>query len=330
VKFGLFLDMRNPPGWKRPWTEFYRSTLDRLAAAEQIGLESVWLSEHHFFEDGYLPQPLTMAAAVAARTSKVRIGTAIVLGALRHPIHLAEEAALVDVISGGRFELGLGAGYSVAEYGAFGVDLARRFSLTDDAVVHVREALANQVMPPPVQQPLPLWLGYQGPQGARRAGRLGVGLLSVHPELLEPYREGLTEGGHDPDSARMGGVQDIIVADDPEQAEARILPFYAHQLNTYRAIQPPRPDGRPLSPITVEKLAEGRQTTGRLPGLTVLTPADAVLELRRRLAGLPIEHVYAWASIAGMPDDLADRHVELWCTQVAPALRTGTGASDPV
>jgi len=145
VKVGLFLDLRNPPGWGRPWAQLYRDTLATVEAAERAGIDSVWLSEHHLFGDGYLPQPLTMAAAIAARTSRVRIGTAIVLAALRHPLHLAEQAAVVDVLSGGRLELGLGAGFSPAEYAAFGVDLTRRFRLTDEAFVAVREALANRV-----------------------------------------------------------------------------------------------------------------------------------------------------------------------------------------
>lgn len=324
MRVGLFLDLRNPPGWRRPWAGLYRDTLDRVQAAERAGIDSVWLSEHHLFDDGYLPQPLTLAAAIAARTSRVRIGTAIVLAALRHPLHLAEQAALVDVLSDGRLELGLGAGFSPAEYDAFGVDLAQRFRLTDEALVTVRDALANRVTPPPVQQPVPMWLGYQGPRGARRAGRLGAGLLSLLPELLEPYRAGLAEGGHDPDSARMGGMLDIIVADDPPAALAALLPYYAHQLNSYRAAATPLGD-TPPTPVTVDQLAAGRRGEGRIPGLTVLTPAEAVTAIGERTAGLPVQHVYLWASVAGMPDELADRHVELLCTQVIPALRAQSG-----
>lgn len=324
MKVGLFLDLRNPPGWRRAWAQLYRDTLETVETAERAGIDSVWLSEHHLFDDGYLPQPLTMAAAIAARTSRVRIGTAIVLAALRHPLHLAEQAALVDVLSDGRLELGLGAGFSPAEYDAFGVELTRRFRLTDEAFVAVRDALAGRVTPPPVQQPVPMWLGYQGPQGARRAGRLGAGLLSLLPELLEPYRAGLAEGGHDPDTARMGGMLDIIVADDPPSCLATLLPYYAHQLNSYRVAATPL-GGAPPVPVTAEQLAAGRRGEGRIPGLTVLTPAEAVAVIVERTAGLPVQHVYLWASVAGMPDELAGRHVELLCTQVIPALRAQSG-----
>jgi alkanesulfonate monooxygenase SsuD/methylene tetrahydromethanopterin reductase-like flavin-dependent oxidoreductase (luciferase family) len=324
VKVGLFLDLRNPPAWHRPWAQLYRDTLATVEAAEQAGVDSVWLSEHHLFDDGYLPQPLTMAAAIAARTSRVRIGTAVVLAALRHPLHLAEQAALVDVLSDGRLELGLGAGFSPAEYAAFGVDLTRRFRLTDEAFVAVRDALANRVMPPPVQARVPMWLGYQGARGARRAGRLGAGLLSLSPELHEPYRDGLIEGGHDPESARMAGMLDIVLADDPSSCLAALLPYYAHQLNSYRGAATPI-GITPPAPVTVEQLAAGRRGEGRIPGLTVLTPAEAVTAIGERTTGLPVEHVFFWASIAGMPDELAGRHVELLCTQVLPALRAQPG-----
>jgi alkanesulfonate monooxygenase SsuD/methylene tetrahydromethanopterin reductase-like flavin-dependent oxidoreductase (luciferase family) len=83
MKVGLYFDLRNPAQWARPWPAFYRGTLDLVVEAERLGIDSVWFSEHHFFSDGYLPQPLTMAAAVAAPT-RVGIGTAIVVAPLHH------------------------------------------------------------------------------------------------------------------------------------------------------------------------------------------------------------------------------------------------------
>jgi alkanesulfonate monooxygenase SsuD/methylene tetrahydromethanopterin reductase-like flavin-dependent oxidoreductase (luciferase family) len=322
VKTGLFFDLRNPPRWQRPWADHYRDTLDLICAAEEMGADAVWFTEHHFQEDGYLPQPLTFAAAVAARTSTVRIGTAILLAALRHPRHTAEEAAVVDLVSGGRLELGIGAGFVQREYDAFGADLRRRYSLTDTATAEIRRLLAEEVTPPPIQNPVPLWMGYQGPQGARRAGRLGTGLLSLDPRLLEPYTEGLVEGGHDPSAARMGGMLDIIVADDPEEAFARILPHYVHQLNSYRRMHAGgSPSPQPYRDLTAEDVLAGAAEGSRVPGLTVLTAQDAVRTIRERTEGLPVEHVYLWASVAGMPEDLVQRHVELLFGKVAPALR---------
>jgi len=321
VKLGLYFDLRNPAPWDRPWPEVYGKALDLVVEAERLGAASVWFSEHHLFDDGYLPQPLTFAAAAAARTSRVRIGTAVLVAALRPAVLVAEEAAVIDQISGGRLELGIGAGYSVPEYELYNTDITKRYGLTDASVAEIRRLLDGGIVTPPAaQNPFPIWLGYQGPQGAKRAGRLGVGLLSLDQALLDPYREGLVEAGHDPSSARTGGMLDIIVADDPEEAFERILPHYAHQLNSYRAAAVAGSGREAPREITVEKLRSGAAQKGQIPGLRVLTPADAVAAIREATEGAPVEHVYLWASVAGMPDELVERHVELTCTQVAPNL----------
>ena len=322
MKVGLYLDLRNPEPWARPWPEVYGGALDLVVEAERLGADMVWLSEHHLFDDGYLPQPLTMAAAIAARTSHIGIGTAVLLAALRPAILVAEEAAIVDQLSGGRLTLGIGAGYSIPEYEAYDTDISRRYGLTDAAVSEIRRLLDDGVTTPPAaQRPFPIWLGYQGPQGARRAGRLGVGLLSLHRELLEPYRDGLVEGGHDPAGACTGGVLDIVLADDPESAFERILPHYAHQLNSYRQAAVAG-SGRPAPRIiTADKLRGGAEHRHGIPGLRVMTPPEAITAIGDATAGAPVQHVYLWASIAGMPDELVQRHIELLCTEVAPALR---------
>lgn len=321
MRLGLYFDLRNPAPWARPWPEVYGRALDLVVEAERLGAGSVWFSEHHLFTDGYLPQPLTFAAAAAARTSRVRIGTAVLVAALRPAVLIAEEAAVIDQLSGGRLELGIGAGYSVPEYELYNTDITKRYGLTDAAVAEIRHLLDDGIVTPPAaQNPFPIWLGYQGPQGAKRAGRLGVGLLSLDRALLDPYRVGLVEGGHDPAIARTGGMLDIIVADDPEAAFERILPHYAHQLNSYRAAAVAGSGRDAPKEITVDKLRSGAAQKGQIPGLRVLTPTDAVNAIREATDGSPVEHVYLWASVAGMPDDLVERHVELACTQVAPNL----------
>jgi alkanesulfonate monooxygenase SsuD/methylene tetrahydromethanopterin reductase-like flavin-dependent oxidoreductase (luciferase family) len=313
---GVFLDLRNPAPWRRPWADHYRQQLDLIAEAERLGAGSVWVTEHHRFDDGYLPQPLVMAAAIAVRTTTIRIGTAIVQAPLRHPVHIAEEAAVVDLVSGGRLEVGLGAGYVEDEYRLFGADLDGRFGTTDATFAEVRRLLDEDgVTPPPLQRPFPLWLGYQGPRNARRAGRLGAGLLSLNREAYENYVGGLAEGGHDPTSARVGGVVDLIVADDPDEAWPRIVPHYLHQLNSYRQAG----GGRPL---TADELGDRHAHGGARVAvrLAVLSVDEAVDELDRRTAGLPVVHVYTWATVAGMPEDLSLRHLQLLLGPVRAAL----------
>jgi alkanesulfonate monooxygenase SsuD/methylene tetrahydromethanopterin reductase-like flavin-dependent oxidoreductase (luciferase family) len=96
VRFCLFYDFRNPPEWRRDPTALYRSILDQIVRGEELGWDDVWVSEHHFVEDDYLPSVLTMLAAIAARTTRVRIGTGILLLPLHDPVRVAEDAAVVD------------------------------------------------------------------------------------------------------------------------------------------------------------------------------------------------------------------------------------------
>src|SRR5919201_6577001 len=111
MNVGIYFDLRNPPAWPTDPARLYGFTLELCEEADALGCHSIWLSEHHLFDDGYLPQPLTFAAAVAARTKRARIGTAIAIAPLHHPSTLAEQAAVLDILSGGRVDVGIGAGY---------------------------------------------------------------------------------------------------------------------------------------------------------------------------------------------------------------------------
>ena len=209
MRVGIYFDLRNPPAWRVPPSRLYGFTLEMCREAELLGCDSVWLTEHHLFDDDYLPQPLTFAAAVAARTQRVRIGTGILIAPLHHPAEVAEQAAVVDIVSDGRLDLGLGAGYRIPEFELFGAKMATRYRATDDMARELRRLWgAGGVTPRPVQERPPLWLGYQGPKGARRAGLLGECLLTLNKESWPAYRDALAEAGHDPAAARMaGGIQ---------------------------------------------------------------------------------------------------------------------------
>jgi alkanesulfonate monooxygenase SsuD/methylene tetrahydromethanopterin reductase-like flavin-dependent oxidoreductase (luciferase family) len=316
---GLFLDLRNPDPWRVPSERLVARSLDVVTHAEAMGADSVWATEHHLFEDGYLGQPLTLGAALAVRTTRLRIGTGIVVAPLHHPRHLAEQAALVDALSGGRLELGLGSGYIPREFAAFGADLSQRFGATDRTYAEVRRLLAEERLGPgPVQDPVPMWLGYQGPQGAARAGALGAGLLTLNRGSLEPYRTALATAGHPPEAARMAGVIDLLVSRDPEAAWEKVRPHYAHQVRTYLQAHSPGADVPP------EALGSrfARDRTGLASvRLSVLSPEEAVAEIAARTQGLPVRHVYFWATVANMPADVVDEHVELLFGEVAPAVR---------
>jgi alkanesulfonate monooxygenase SsuD/methylene tetrahydromethanopterin reductase-like flavin-dependent oxidoreductase (luciferase family) len=318
---GIYFDLRNPPGWRRGGDDHYARALELSERAEKLGATSIWVSEHHLFEDGYIPQPLTFLAAVAARTERVRLGTAVLLAPLRSAVQIAEEAAVVDLLSGGRLELGLGAGYRQPEFELFGAERDARWKTTDSRVAELRRIWGEcRITPAPIQQPIPLWLGYQGPVGAHRAGRRGVGLLSLRPRLFEPYAEGLRAGGHPPSSARTAGMVHAVLTRDPERTWSRLKPHLTYMWDSY-ARYGVEGTNRPVPPpIDAEGWRRLPESPDQLPRFLVATPEDAAKRLNLHLAGRPIQEVFFWTSIAGMPDDLVDEHVELVCRELRPRL----------
>ena len=106
VDFGLWYDFRNPEPWQIDFEQFYAERLDQIERAETMGFDSVWLTEHHFCDDGYTPSPLVIHAAIAARTQRMRLGTNLMLLPIADPVRMAEDAATLSLISGGRFDLG--------------------------------------------------------------------------------------------------------------------------------------------------------------------------------------------------------------------------------
>ena len=325
MELGITIDMRNSNREARSDVDHYRVWLDRVVEAERLGCPAVWLTEHHFFDDGYLPQCWTLAAAIAARTKTMRIGTAVALLPLHDPLETAEQIALVDLISNGRVEPGFGVGYRRPEYEAFGGDFKHRYG-EFRARIEAMRALWGEasgakrlVTPPPAQRPMPIWGGFGGPQGARLAGELGLGLQSINPALLQPYREGLAAGGHDLARARMAGSVEFFLADDPERAWAQIKPHVAYRWESYNRymFEGTRREHDPPQHFDVDNL---RKT------FLIGTPAAVAEQLRRRIAGLPVTDLFFWADYPGLPDEVVDRHIQLAVTELAPLLSGGPAA----
>nr|WP_234809665.1 LLM class flavin-dependent oxidoreductase [Mycolicibacterium tusciae] len=111
MTFGYLYDFRNPAPWRRPSADVYHETLDVVALSETVGFRGAWVPEHHGADDGYLPTPNLILAAMAARTSTLRIGAAVAIAPLYHPVRFAEECAVLDILSNGRLETGLAIGY---------------------------------------------------------------------------------------------------------------------------------------------------------------------------------------------------------------------------
>src|SRR2546425_7721475 len=141
MKFGLGqFTLQIPPWDRRDHAQLYADTLELAQVAERAGFDSFWLAEHHGASDGYIPALLPFLSAVAAKTTRLEVGTAVMLAPFHHPLHVAEDAAVVDAVSGGRLNLGLGLGWVPEEYRMFGVDTKGRGKRLEEFVLGLRRA----------------------------------------------------------------------------------------------------------------------------------------------------------------------------------------------
>jgi alkanesulfonate monooxygenase SsuD/methylene tetrahydromethanopterin reductase-like flavin-dependent oxidoreductase (luciferase family) len=284
----------------------------------------VWFTEHHFVDDGYLPSALTLAAAVAARTSRIRIGTNLLLLPLHDPLRVAEDAATIGIISDGRFTLGVGLGYREDEYAAFGRDLRHRPSLLEESITILRRAWSGEpidfegkrfrvpavaVRPLP-RRPVPLFLGGLSPVAVGRAGRLADGYLSINGELGATYLDALGEAGRDPAAGRISRLHNAIIDEDPERTWAAVGPHALHQINDYVSWGSFGPDARPFdSPDDLIKA-----------GMYRLWDAETAAGEFAALLGRchQFEDVQLWAQLPGESVDSGSRRIEYLVNQVAP------------
>ncbi|MCW1404131.1 LLM class flavin-dependent oxidoreductase [Novosphingobium sp. MW5] len=132
LTFGYLFDFRNPAQWQRDWHELYEETVALAAWTEEAGFDAAWVPEHHLASDGYVTSPLIALAAIAARTGRIRLGSAISLAPLYHPYRFAEDCVVLDALSGGRLEMALAIGYRRREYEAFGLDFTKRGARFDE------------------------------------------------------------------------------------------------------------------------------------------------------------------------------------------------------
>ena len=253
-------DCRHVPGGEMTMTDVYAATIEQSVLADQLGFDHIWFTEHHFLEDGYLPAFQPLAGAIAARTKQIRISNDIALLPLYHPIRLAEELAVLDQISNGRMEFGIGMGYVPKEFDAFGVPLRNRVSMTDEAIEILRLAWGEEpfsfsgkrynlsdidVHPKPVQPGgPPLWIAAMKEPGALRAARFGTNLLPLgrREEVLDPWRDAITAKGEDPDNYRVGIIRSVYVTDDREKDWPKIREAERFRMGVYGSFMAETPD----------------------------------------------------------------------------------------
>ena len=254
-EFGLLYDLCNPPFAKRSFEDFWAQVLEQLQWAERLGMDAVWVPEHHFIKEGYPPSPLPILAAMAAITTRMRLGTSLVVPAFHNPIRLAEDVATLSILSNGRFDLGLGLGYLKRDFEAYGQRLENRVGLLKETVEVLRRAMAKEslrfdakqfelpdVTIAPIPQRAPrILIGAHKTKAIERAARIADGFISGmsldderESSDYETYLRALEEVGKDPAEAYVCAVQWMLVAEDPEAAWANGLGNLAlYQLNLY-------------------------------------------------------------------------------------------------
>jgi len=245
--FGIRFDLRDPGFSGVPLAERYAAALEMAAWADRVGFVSLTLSEHHGSPDGYLPSPLPMAAAMAARTERIPIQVAAMVAPFHDPIRLAEDTAVVDLISGGRLELVIANGYVAEEFAMFDVPMSERVARTTEMIEVLRQAWSGEpfehrgrtvrVTPKPSGTRGPkLSLGGSSDGAARRAARLGVGFLPSTRNVWETYRaECIALGGPDPGGFFGGDTTATFLAADVDAGWGVIGPYALHEANAYGA-----------------------------------------------------------------------------------------------
>jgi len=322
--WALHYDLRAPEIGAPP-PALYRAALEQSAWAEGHGVGAIVVSEHHGQDDGYLPSPLTMAAALAARTERAFLSVNALVLTLHDPVAIAEQALVVDNLSGGRLVLTLVPGYVPSEFAMFGVDHAARASVFEAKVAALTSALTGEpfewlgrtvrVTPAPVQRPRPMVLvGGGSKAAARRAARLGDGFGPTVPDeaLVQAYRDECQRLGREPGIvASHHGPLTVHVADDPESAWATIGPHVLHELRSYGRMAAEAGERHPYAGLA--DIGEARAAGV----VAVVTPEECVA-LAQSLP--PDDVVMIKPLIGGLDPDVAWSSLELFATKVLPAL----------
>lgn len=327
ARFGVWYDFRNPEPWALPYETLYRQNLDQIEWAETLGYGSVWLSEHHFCEDGYTPSPLVIAGAVGARTRSMVIGTNLLLLPLHDPIRVAEDSAILSIMTGGRFDLGVAIGYREEEFYGFRRDLSKRPSTIEEGAEILRRAWSGEpvsfegkrfsvpdVRVTPAPQHVPqLLMGGMSQPAVDRVARIADGFLCAVPGHLPMYLEALAKTGADPAQGRAYVGEWAIVDEDPERMWAEVGDHALYQVNNYIRWGA----FGDLTPF------EHRDEVVAAGMYQLWDAATAVKELTTLLSDWPqIKDVYFWARLPGESIETSSRRVEYLAAQVLPEVRS--------
>ena len=339
VGLGLFTG-QVPEGSGRTFEREYHDVVELSRLAETLAFDSVWVSEHHGSSDGYLPSLLPVLAGIATATDRVLLGTGVVLAPFHPPLRLAEDAAVVDQLSGGRLVLGLGLGWRDEEFRMFGIPVAERLRRTTETVEILRRAWTGErfthegrvfrfedakVTPPPARRPgPPIYLGGFAEKAIRRAGRLGDGYIRSRSGLddakqaLAWAEDGARDAGKDPEALGFALLQNAFVWEDGDAWEV-VRPHVAHQIGVYAGwragADTPEHEALDVPDVGDDALHELTPAGDRHVVIRALRPIVEAFADRDEF------HLVVRLHYPGMDLDTAARAVELFGAEVLPALK---------
>ncbi len=349
MKFGLFMLTHAPDGG--PEAIVYQNAFDLAKLADNLGFEAVWLAEHHFSSYGYTPNPLMFAVAVSGVTERVRIGTAVVVVPLYHPLRLAENIAFADHLTGGRLEVGFGRGYQEYEFQRFEMDLEANRQSFDEGLEIITKALTQDefshqgslysfpettLLPKPLQKPHPpFWIAAQSPESIAATVRRGFKCITGGSSAptgrivanWEAFREAVDEsGGSWPQEFAVQAQ--VYVSESEEDAREQLENALWH----FRMVDALRNNRQKVvkGVAMEERLAEEPDPDVMYDEWLLFgTPETVSRKLQRLLDLTGITYLNCVFSIGRLPQDKVIRSMNLFASEVMPGFRDQVGRASP-
>ena len=338
LRFGIAYDFRRPPGSPFSFQDVYRQSLEQVRMLDEAGLDMAWFGEHHFLEDGYLPSIVPVAGAVAAVTRNMRISTDVALAPFQHPLRFAEDLAVLDQLSNGRMEIGLGLGYAPHEFRAFGFPVKNRVSLTEELIEILRRAWSGErfsfagrryrfddvLVTPPTVQPggPPIWLATTISTGVARAVRFGTHVLPQGDPavVLDEWRSAERAAGRNPAEKRIGILRSVIVTDDPDRDWPIVREAERYRMSVYARL------GAEAGPDSAGNFA-GKVRISQRPIVGDVT--TCVSELTAFIVEHGFTDIISWGSSPGLLPHTLTAGLLRYAREVVPQVRARVAASMP-
>jgi natural product biosynthesis luciferase-like monooxygenase protein len=354
MKFGLLHFFEQAAGGKSE-RQIVREQLDSMLRAEEMGFDSIWAPEHHFTEYGFCASPMVTLAAMASVTKRIRLGSGVVVLPFNDPVRVAEEGAMIDLMSDGRLELGVGRGFQPVEYRGFAADQTKSRQIFDEALQVIVQAWTegrvsfkgahfdipeHSVRPMPLQKPHPpIWVAAISDDTFALAGRMGFNLLcslvygfksDTTVQLLSTYRDSLRTHGHNPAEREVGALCMVYCADSTHQARQD---FGGPVLWYFRTI------ANYIAPPAGQKPVEGYEAYAHIRYAARTVQWDELLDSGALVCGNPescirqieelqrkfgFTQILCWTRLSGLDNRKALRSMELMQRHVIPHFKRAT------